>query len=244
MSAEHRARANGRGDDPSEPPSDLELMLFFDGELDEPRRAEVERHLAHADGAAARGKLGGLEALSLVVRENAGIASKDFSIADAVMAALPSSSSSDAGGTTQVAGLAGVVERGAVGANAASGPPRREPANDNSKRILRLAVAAVAAAAGLMIWSRGEVPRADSGAQAIALRSSAPVVAQAPSVDTAAPAPDDGEAEGEAEVGVVVAAVDFGSQHGSVFYVPGGPSVAASTTTVVWIAENGVGGEQ
>ena len=62
-------------------PTDLELMAFADGELDEPRRAEVEAFLASS--ADARGKLAGMGLVGELVRERA--ASHDVDLTDAIL---------------------------------------------------------------------------------------------------------------------------------------------------------------
>jgi hypothetical protein len=58
-----------------------------------------------------------------------------------------------------------------------------------------------------------------------------------------APAPPSTQ-EAEGDVGVEVAAVDFGSRIGTIFYVPTEAATSNHTTTVVWLADDPVGGEQ
>jgi anti-sigma factor RsiW len=186
-------------------------MAYADGELDEPRRAEVEAWLATArDG---RAKLAALGLVGALVREDAvDRAAAGEGIADAVMARL------------------------AQPAAAPSRPAReRAPraANDNVARIFTLAAAAVAVAAGLTIWARveGSAPPVSHGAAtglpALTSQGAPPPTSSTPAVD------------GEPEVGATIAAVDFGSNAGSIFYVPSG----VATTTVLWVAED-VAGEQ
>jgi hypothetical protein len=51
------------------------------------------------------------------------------------------------------------------------------------------------------------------------------------------------KAADDVEHGVEVAAVDFGTRMGAVFYVPSGTS-ASSTTTVVWLSDDSSGEDQ
>jgi len=52
------------------------------------------------------------------------------------------------------------------------------------------------------------------------------------------PAPAaEAEAEEADEVGVEVAAVDFGSKVGTIFYVPTESATSKHTTTVVWLTD-------
>lgn len=214
---------------PLAPPTDLELMLYLDGELEEPRRTEVARFLGdlpedsanpgnEQDLASARAKLVGLEAVGEVVRRRAEQVGEGFSVADAVMARI-----------TEAEPPRPLPVR----------PVKKAAANDNavSRRIFALAAVAVAAAAAMMVWSRAEAPGP------VAERPAAPL--EAPPAPTPAPAPAEGSAEAVAEedMGVVVAAVDFGAHSGSIFYVPGGPSLPGETTTVVWVADEVPGGE-
>ena len=55
--------------EPPGTPSDLELMLYADGELPEERIAEVEAYLDRS--ASARNKLRGLDLVSTLIREDA-----------------------------------------------------------------------------------------------------------------------------------------------------------------------------
>lgn len=197
-------------------PTDLELMAYADGELDEPRRAEVEAFLASAPGA--RAKLAGLAAVGDVLRERE--ARVDVDLADAILARIDAEADAPAAPPKK-------LPRVQLGPPS---PPSRRSANDNAFRIFSLAAAAVAVAAGVTIWARTE-PVAPIAA----------IVAPsgAASVAPAGPTPSHATAayEADSEVGASVAAVDFGSNSGSIFYVPSGVAV----TTVVWIAEPGSG---
>ena len=109
----------------------------------------------------------------------------------------------------------------------------------SSRAVYYFATAALAAAAARTLWARvdpdmpalpptaaiGELPRPTAQVEAPATAA-----AQAPSP------------EGELDVGVEVAAVDFGGRTGTIFYLPGEGSGQVSTTTVVWV--NDVGDDQ
>ena len=200
-------------------PTDLELMAYADGELDDPRRAQVEAFLAVSPDAQA--KLAGLRVVGDVVRELArepASGAADVDLTDAILAhvereALPARKR---------------LPRVEVGAP----PPRsRRSANDNAFRIFSFAAAAVAVAAGVMIWARTE-PAAPLVALGVPSRAVSIGAAPGPMPSHAAAA-----YEAEAEVGASIAAVDFGSNTGSIFYVPAGLAM----TTVVWVAETGPG---
>ena len=225
------------------PPSDLELMMYFDGELDEPRRSEVESYVGADLGA--RGKLSGLRITSaLVQRQTASLTAAD-DIADLVMAKLA------ANGTA-----AHPVPPAPVIAPAApiQAPqllpqplpaPARPAANDNGRRIfVGLTALVAAAAAALAIWSRQP---AGPSAQAPGTVHSAPATPPSPHAVEAKPVPAAPEheidaavvsPEAEGEHGVEVAAVNFGAHMGSIFYVPSGSIEAKRTTTVVWLADD------
>jgi hypothetical protein len=72
---------------------------------------------------------------------------------------------------------------------------------------------------------------------AAVIATSEPVAEPAPPVQDETPAP-----EGEIEHGVEVAAVDFGTRTGTIFYVPMDADSSKHTTTVVWLADD-VGGK-
>ena len=233
MTTEHAGKtsANGRADarsaDPSPappaPPTDLELMLFFDGELDEPRRTEVERALEAADADRAN-KLFGLCAVAETVRANAESRAADFSILDGLMASLPEApDAAPPVATPEIARPMATVAK-------------KPAANDNSKSIFRLALVAVAAAAGFMIYSRMEPTRVASNepavtqqTQQVAAPTPAPVPPAVEEAKKPAAEPVEEVAAADEGEGVIVAAVDFGSKSGSVWQ--------AGASTVVWIAD-------
>lgn len=216
------------------PPSDLELMQYFDGELDEPRRGAVEAFLS-AD-LHARNKMAGLRITSAIVQNESASFSAADDIADLVMARI-------AAEPRQISASAPVSDGGLPVGRPAITPLRSAPANDNSRRIFAaLGTLAVAAAAALALWSRsGPTPTepVKSGpVAAMTAPSSSPGTSPAPAstepeIDAAGLA-----ADVDAEHGVEVAAVDFGAHMGSIFYVPSGSIEAKRVTTVVWLADD------
>lgn len=223
------------------PPSDLELMMFHDGELDEARQREVELYL-QGDGSAAKAstvKLAGLELLSsLVVESQASVARAQEKQADSI-ASLVMAKVDDVSGSAPVA----PTEK----------PARREttqldssiaPANDNNGRfIMVLAGLAAAAAAALFVWGRSAPPEAPSAAVDTVEAPAGEIVAPAP-VDTVATLPNPSATtsaavpvveEPESEPSVAVASVDFGAASGAVYYVPSDD--AGQTTAVVWLKD-------
>lgn len=209
------------------PPSDLELMQYFDGELEGPRRAAVEAFLS-AD-LRAQGKVAGLQITSSILREQAASLSAADGIADSVMARIAQESAPIVAPMAPPAAVPVPLPRLTAGA----------PANDNSRRIFGFFGAlAVAAAAAFAVWAR-------SGAPAMEPAQPRPVaVLTAPSTNPS-PATSEPEIDGaglatdvDAEHGVEVAAVNFGAHMGSIFYVPSGSVEAKRVTTVVWLADD------
>lgn len=163
----------------SAPITDLELMLYFDGELPEDRRAEVERFLAQsvaagapAEGAksarAAQKKLLGLALVGDLLRSEVdaepgpvdgkleadgnGHGAQPPDIAALVMARLdeaPGAGDEAASRPVDDAPPAAPVAERGVPLVA---PRAGAPANDNARRIWGLAVVASAAAAALLVW--------------------------------------------------------------------------------------------
>lgn len=218
-------------------PSDLELMLFADGELEGERFAVVEGFVAR--NADAHRKLSSLGLVSELVRERAvASASPADGIADALMAQIAAE-----------AGTYGVVHAIATPPREVAAPVKlapvaaiasraTKPANDNSRGIFALAAVAVAAAAALMIWGRAadlhpEVassqPTAQTEVRPVVVAPPAPIKIVEPAADT------------DGEHGVEVAAVDFGARMGSIFYVPTGSAASNATTTVVWLNDEAAG---
>jgi anti-sigma factor RsiW len=187
-------------------PTDLDLMLYADGELTPERLALVEAWLAR--DAAARSKLAALDLVSSMVRDR----STDRAaggIADAVMARIDAEANAPQPAPVQ------------AGAPAAQAP--RSAANDNARGLYLVAAFVVAAAAVVMLW-RSPI----RGGHAVARG-----VVEDEMVATSPVDPQTHEAD--VEHGVEVSSIDFGSANGAVFYVPNGP---ASTTTVVWLADD------
>jgi hypothetical protein len=218
-------------------PTDLELMMLLDGELDAERRAEVEAFLAEAgedEGAASRSKLGGMRAVSRVVASldwPAGDAkgASTFDVSDAVLAALPAT-------------------KKPVASETPIATTSRTPANDNSRAIFGFAIAAAAAAAAVFFWGKTGDDPVTTGADPVAM--TAPPDAPGPSgerpplepppllgdlADVAKTDPAD-----EPRYGVEVATVDFGARSGAIYYVPGIEDAAgkAAVTTVVWLNDD------
>ncbi len=220
-----------------EPPSDLELMMYFDGELEEPRRGEVAAFVGV--DLAARSKVSGLRMASALVQEQAQSLSAADDIADLVMARVAADGSAGAHAPTP----APVIQLQPVAVPAAARPA----ANDNGRRILvGLSALVAAAAAVLAVWSRQPAsgPASSTPTSPVAALSTprSPITAR-----TTPPAPPSSDVEidaagvspeAESEHGVEVAAVNFGAHMGSIFYVPSGSIEANRTTTVVWLADD------
>lgn len=209
-------------------PTDLELMQYFDGELPEPRRSAVAAFL-NAD-LAAQSKVAGLRFTASILRDEAETLSAADGIADAVMAKIAAEPRpiqvQPTSALPHVAPLPMIAKPAA-------------PANDNSRRIFAaLGAIAVAAAAALALWTR-------AGAPPNPPERSSPIAAVTTPSTLPTPAPSEPEvdaalvpSEAEPEHGVEVAAVNFGSHMGSIFYVPSGSIEAKRTTTVVWLADD------
>lgn len=142
MSPSKSIKAGGQGR-----PTDMELMLYVDGELDDARRAEIEAHLEQSESG--RRKTSALRIGSGMVREHALEQAKDFDIASAVMAKIDAvASDTEKSSAQQERAGAEVIE---IGARRPAAVDRPKAANDNSRSIFTLAAIAVAAAAALMI---------------------------------------------------------------------------------------------
>ncbi|MFO0549245.1 MAG: hypothetical protein U0271_12710 [Polyangiaceae bacterium] len=238
------------------PPTDLELMMYFDGELDEPRRTEVERFVG--GDRVALGKLGGLGLVGAGVRNEAAGWSSKVSLTDAIMRTVESSSAKSqdtarvvTAATPSVETTGTPIERKRIPTLEAVPSSRmaassKRAANDNGRSIFALAGLAAAAAVALFVWGRGERTNQTAAeapsdvAKSTEITAGDPppqldptaVVAQAPTptaTTPTAPVPSDDEP------GVAVAAVDFGSKQGAIYYMDGDQKGA--TTTVVWIAD-------
>jgi anti-sigma factor RsiW len=225
-----------------EPPvSDLDLMLYLDGELSRDRHDEVRRALTRDK--VLRGKLSALEISSAIVRERASDVAANIDFADAVMAQITSSKSDVSLDERDKAPA--MLQAQETPAPGVSGirldklGERTKPTNDNARGIFALAAIAVAAAAGLMIWGRMAPSPSTAPTAPVAMVTTpevAPVMPQvevqpAPAVETEAEVAED------QEMGVEVAAVDFGSKVGTIFYVPTEAATSKHTTTVVWLTD-------
>lgn len=214
-------------------PSDLELMLYADGELEGERFSAVEAFLAREAGA--RRKLSSLGLVSGLVREQViASASPADGIADALMAQIAAEAGTNGvvhAAPTPLREVASPMQVSRIATQAA------KPANDNSRGIFFLA--AIAAAAALMIWGRASLqPEVASNPSPAQTTAAQPLVVTPPApakVVDSAPDADD-------EHGVEVAAVDFGARMGSIFYVPTGSAASNATTTVVWLNDEAPGG--
>lgn len=220
------------------PVSDEELMRYLDGELDEERRAEVAGQLGESEQA--RAKLAGLELVGELLREQVAADDRAAGIADAVMAKLEAAAAED-----ESAG-ADVVELPVKQPRPEPSPSLPQPANDNRWSIYGLAGAAAAVAAGLFLWSltgSDEMelagPRRGPPPSALASADGTEAMAE-PRWPSPAPVAEE-ESDDEPSAAVEVAAVDFGSHSGSVFYVSTGPEHAATTTAVVWVTDDVTG---
>jgi anti-sigma factor RsiW len=217
-------------------PSDLELMLYADGELDDERVAAVEALLARDPSA--RRKLTSLGFVSGLVRERAvAAASPADTIADALMAQIAAETATNGVAHARLAPLREAAASMKLAPVAATAPRAAKPANDNSRGIFALAAVAVAAAAALMIWGRADVRPELAAAPPAAQTEARPIVVAPPApIKVAEPM-----AEVDGEHGVEVAAVDFGARMGSIFYVPTGSAASNATTTVVWLNDDAAG---
>jgi hypothetical protein len=230
-------------------PSDLELMRFFDGELDDDEReAEIEAWLEEDDAHDGRDKLADLGLVAGIVAEEAMARAADIDLVDAVMDGLDEAEELEgaADAEAEVVELPRPVAReraelpevagaasGAAGSSRAAGSSHAA-ANDNARSIYGLAAVAAAIAAGLFFWGRSD-PTAELAH--VPARPPIEETVVAPAATPAAPeALADAVAEEDEDPTVEVAAVDFGSNSGSVFYVSGDENAAA--TAVVWITDD------
>lgn len=188
-------------------PTDLELMLWADGELEGEARERVAAYVAHDQ--AAQAKLAAMGLVGDLLREEARADTRADDLADLIMGRLLAEAQPEA--PPAPAKLAEVI------------PLRPTPRRRTHPGVWALAVGAVAAAAGLLLWSRGPSPIEGSLASVTTHQTPAP------------PA--------EAERGVEVAALDTGEHAGAIFYVPS-DSAQASDTAVVWITADSSGGNE
>jgi hypothetical protein len=211
-------------------------MRFYDGEL-EPARAELVAARLGTDGAL-RAKLAGMRIVGAFVREASARAPRTEGIADAVMSALEAPA-------TPAEASEREAPRTPQGAVASLGTQRA--ANDNARLIFGLVAMAATVALGLFFWGRAEpagdlaasAPRegaAETAAPGPARRTAPSAVAAAALMAEPAPASEPAPSEEEPpRAGVEIAAVDFGAQQGSVFFVAAEQGAAA--TAVIWVNE-------
>ncbi|MFO0618379.1 MAG: hypothetical protein U0414_37645 [Polyangiaceae bacterium] len=244
-------------------PTDLELMMYADGELDPERAAEVARFLGEHPRGGAGDKLFGLAVLSAHVRAEAdraatahGADSIVASVFDAIRAEQEGKSPEARARTNGSVRLershaekagAEVVPLARAKSHTKAphdhAPTMQKPANDNARLIFGLAGVAAAAAIALGIWGRG------APSPSLPVGEKVAIVAEDVS---AVPTPEQFAEENRraAEIesnkkapspvkddtpAVAVAAVDFGTKTGAVIYVPSDSHGA--TTTVVWVSD-------
>lgn len=188
------------------PPTDTELMMLMDGELDPAREREVRQFVL--SNQRAQETLVMLQELSSGVQSWANDCSKGDSanVLDGVMARI------------------GQEQQGSV-----------HPIRPKKSKLVPLLGAAsvagaatLALAAGLTLWliPKKSLPTPTTPFAAVTL---------APTVEPTAVASLARTVVTDPALGVVVDAVDFGSQQGSVFYVS---SDTGTTTAVVWMADD------
>ncbi len=216
--------------------SDLDLMLYLDGELEAERHEEV--HQAISSSKVLRSKLAALDLSSNIVMEQALGAAANIDFADVVMARIATNEEVTLDARDLPPGSK-IVAADIAAVRLDKLDKKSSPSNDNARGIFALAAFAVAAAAGLMIWGRVAPSISTTSIAPMAMTTTAeiaPVVAMAepaaePIADTVAAAGEEQEA-----MGVEVAAVDFGSKVGTIFYVPT-EEASKHTTTVVWLTD-------
>jgi len=223
------------------PPTDLEWMMFHDGELEPSRQAELQALLDGDEQAAAM--LRGMNALGVFVRETAGKA-KLPDLSDAIMQAVGELGVADfdqaeAKPNVRVEPKPAKTEQATKPAQVLSFPAKSaSSANDNGRLLFGLTGLAAAAAVGLFVWGRsaGDAPVAQvPNEPRVAAEEVAPAEPAAPTL-AAAPSKPVQQEEDRGLPPVEVASVDFGSRIGAVYYVdePRG----GATTTVVWLADD------
>ncbi len=209
-------------------PTDLDLMLYVDGELDEERCVEIRAYIER--DADARAKVAALRLASDIVYESAFEgADKADDIASLVMEQI-----------SREPPTPGQVTPGGRGGGEHERDKARngKPANDNARGIFALTALAVAAAAGLMIWGRTvPTPMPVAHHEPAVVDSTAVAPSPQPSVNEPKP-------EGDDEPGVEIAAVDFGARVGTIFYVSDGAAASHATTAVVWLNDDDAGGDK
>lgn len=234
-------------------PTDLELMMFADGELDEARSSEVARYLADTSTEEARAKLSTMSMVGELTRREAdrlAIANQADLIADAVMksiaeGALGSSKPEPAKRAkiepTKVESTRPDAKRGdptTLKLEPAKVELSGRPANDNQRFIYGIAGIAAAAAIALGFWGRSAPETRTAGREPVVheIPSSLPLEVAAASSQPPSPSAKPGTVDDAVsdEPTVKVASVDFGANTGAIYYVP---RDTPGTTTVVWLAD-------
>ena len=229
----------------AESPNDLELMRFYDGELDDAARERVEAELGEMGEA--RDKLATMAMVGDLLREQVNEDERADAILDGVMAGLEQV---DAAGEEVGAELIELDDHrpqpGLEPSSELRSAAASKPANDNARSIFAMAAVAAAVAVGLFFWGSSspeqEVADTARGGPTSLLPETAATQAAPAAAAAVAEAEDDEAEDDEAEDdeesgGVEIASVDFGSQSGSVFYVSSDPSAGA--TAVVWVTDTG-----
>lgn len=220
--------------------SDLDLMLYLDGELSAERHEQVRRAIKREE--VLRNKLEALQISAGIVRERALDAAANIDFADAVMAKIMAN---DAAVSLDARDVAPVMQASCETSSNDQPPLRLDklgtrtpPSNDNSRGIFALVAFAVAAAASFMIWGRLAPTPSTLPTQPVAMATTQEVAPAAPPVELPSPAvAGESEVAEDQEMGVEVAAVDFGSKVGTIFYVPTETATSKHTTTVVWLTD-------
>jgi len=233
-------------------PTDVELMSWFDGELEEARSAEVAQWAQQDERA--RDKLAGLQAIGDLLREDAEADNRADGIASEVMDRVRADDGQQQS-TADVVPFPEPAEHDPERVELQDTKlPRRKAGNDNARSIFALTAVAAAVALGLFFWGRNgpeTAPVAEQGSPNSATEAVAATaaVAQGPTLaDNSVPAASNTDLEADdgalaaAEISAVeVAEVDFGAHSGSVFYVSTGAGEADETTAVVWVTDDVAG---
>ena len=192
-------------------PSSLELMCYFDGELEAVRASEVEAWLER--NPSERKVLDSLQFSQEIFRET----QRDYSSADSIANAVMDR-----------------IEKADVKTAKAQVIHLQTPASSRQWPVALVAFGGLAAAAvvALAVWKLAGP----------SLLQNAPVSASrgvtVGSSENSGLSPSSPVSDQDLEPSVSVDAVDFGAHTGTIFYVP----TDTGTTTVVWLADEEVGG--
>ncbi len=207
----------------TETPTDLELMMFADGELEGPRRKVVEAYLR--DSEIGRRKLATLGLGAMVTRDVIKAeARRAPDLTGSIMAAIEAEPQPAATPTATVVRIATVKKRSKNGGRA----------------LYALGALAAAAAASLLFFNQPALKHASrTGAptaahEAMEAAKRAGKLTAAAFEGTATAKVEDAPPSDEPEHGVEVSAVDFGAQSGAIFYVKG--DSPSPSITVVWLS--------